>query len=74
MARERSSQRVGPVVLEQLELQLGEPWGGRSPRVLTRAFEAFSFRAEGMGRLNEDARCEGKVRGGEQLLLPLFLR
>ncbi len=35
------------------------PWRGQSPRVLTRAFGAFSFTAEGMGRLDLDASHVG---------------
>ncbi len=73
MARERSSQREAPVAYEQLALQLGEPWGGRSPRYLTRAAQTFRFAPEGMGRSIQDATPEGVVIGGEQLLLPLFL-
>ncbi len=37
---------------DQLELDLRMPWSGYSPRVLTSAYRAFSFGAEGMGRLD----------------------
>ncbi len=37
---------------EQLLLELGEPWGGISPRYLTRVFGQFSFTRKGMGRPN----------------------
>ncbi len=49
------------------------PWGGRSPRGLTRASRAFSFRREGMGRLcgSEMDEC-GDIDMEQlgQLLLP----
>ena len=32
-----------------------EPWGGISPRHLTKSFRRFSFIREGTGRLNLDA-------------------
>jgi len=63
----------------QLRLELGDfpgaglalPWGGQSPRVLTRAFAAFSFRREGMGRLSRDASHVGEDKLRElQLELP----
>ena len=67
----------------QLELELGDlpgagkdlPWGGRSPRGLTKASKAFSFRREGMGRLNEDASHVGDIdlETLGQRLLPLML-
>ena len=37
---------------EQLELELGMPWQGRSPRFLTRAF--LDRRFGGTGRVNRD--------------------
>ena len=40
---------------EQLVLDLQDrqlPWGGRSPRTLTRCFERFSLASEGTGRLD----------------------
>ena len=48
---------------EQLEIDLwGEldspvrdPWGGRSPRELTRGFEMFSFVRSGTGRVHLEA-------------------
>ncbi len=40
---------------EQLRLDLGMPWDGKSPRFLTRGFEIFSLASEGTGRLNLDA-------------------
>ncbi len=56
---------------EQLEMRLKMPWEGKSPRVLTRAFRAFSFTAEGMGRLDQDASPVGDIEQEElgQLLL-----
>ncbi len=61
---------------EQLELALPwgrhQPWEARSPRVLTRAYRAFSFRAEGMGRLDLDAPHAGDTEQEQlgQLLFP----
>jgi len=53
---------------EQLELELfgpglpfREPWGGRSPRELTRAYILFSLRALPPGGVMEDAIAGGKV-------------
>jgi len=37
---------------EQLELELGMPWYGISPRYLTRAPERISLSSEGTGRPN----------------------
>jgi len=65
----------------QLWLELGDvpgagselPWGGRSPRELTRCAQSFSFTAEGMGRLDQVASHVGDREVGgaaEQLLLP----
>ena len=66
----------------QLELELGNfpgagkdlPWGGCSARGLTRAYVAFSFTAEGMGRLDQDAAHVGDpyVEQLGQLVLLLF--
>ena len=63
---ERDLEKLG-----QLTLDLRLPWDGYSPRVLTRAYETFSFTAEGMGRLDQDASHVGdlNIRGG-QLALP----
>ncbi len=46
--------------------------GGRSPRELTRAFQARRFRPEGMGRLDQDASHIGEINQEElgQLLFP----
>ncbi len=41
-----SSSRIG----DQLELKLGMPWHGVSPRYLTRGHKAFSLASEGTGR------------------------
>jgi len=64
--------RAGRKLGEQLLLALGMPWEGRSPRVLTRAFEEFSFTAEGMGRLDQEAPHVGEINQEQlgQLLLP----
>ena len=46
---------VDPVNSEQLVLRLEDrvaPWGGRSPRELTRAWGRFSFVRKGTGRLD----------------------
>jgi len=43
----------------QLELNL--PWGGRSPRVLTRAYERFTLRREALP-LDEDAATDEQYR------------
>ena len=48
------------------------PWRGQSPRVLTRAHLAFSFTAEGMGRLDQDASRVGENDQELQLQLELF--
>ncbi len=60
------------IVAGQLELDLGMPWGGRSPRGLTRAYKTFRFRPEGMGPLNGDASHAGDIEQEElgQLVLP----
>ena len=39
-------------MMAQLELKLGMPWDGYSPRYLTKAFGRFSFASEGTGRSN----------------------
>ncbi len=60
----------------QRELELGDlrvvvPWQGQSPRVLTRSYLAFSFTAEGMGRLDQDASLVGDIEQellGQELL------
>ncbi len=74
MAKRRSLAERDHVMHQQLELQLGEPWGGYSPRVLTKAFLARRLRAEGMGRLDQDASHVGDIEEEElgQLLLPFF--
>ena len=36
----------------QLQLELGMPWDGISPRYLTRGFIDFSLASEGTGRSN----------------------
>ena len=38
------------MISEQLKLELGMPWDGRSPRYLTKAAELFSLASEGTGR------------------------
>ncbi len=48
------------------------PWNGRSPRVLTRAFGAFSLGREGMSRLDLGASHVGEINQEGQLVLPLF--
>ena len=48
------------------------PWRGQSPRVLTKAHLAFSFTAEGMGRLDQDASRVGENDQELQLQLRLF--
>jgi len=49
------------------------PWGGISPRLLTRVHSSISFGAEGMGRLDLDASHVGDIDREElgQLLFPL---
>ncbi len=62
----------------QLQLELDDvrkvlPWGGRSPRELTRSFETFRFATEGMGRLDLDASHVGDNKQEElrfELLFP----
>jgi len=39
---------------DQLQLQLGLPWDGVSPRYLTRSAELFTFAPEGTGRTVRD--------------------
>jgi len=67
------------VIGDQLELfppgEVGAgasaPWGGRCPRELTRAFQAFSFGREGMGRLDLGASHVGDFENtGAQIELP----
>jgi len=76
MAKEATLRREESMGLcEQLELDLRLPWGGLSPRVLTRASEAFRFGPEGMGRLDLDASRAGEITQEElgQLLLPFVI-
>ena len=56
---------------EQLELDLGMPWLGRSPRELTRAAILFRFGPEGTSRANLDV--PRLKRKGPQDLLQLEL-
>ncbi len=57
---------------EQLVLSLDDvrlkrvvvPWGGRSPRVLTRAWERFSLEAQGGGREVDPRQVEMFARFG----------
>ena len=49
------------------------PWKGQSPRVLTKAFETFRFRPEGMGRLDQDASHVGEITQSSSNQLELFL-
>jgi len=65
-----------PRVGDQLELGLAgpgrawlEPWGGASPRVLTRTFKKFSLRAPPTGGLRDNDR----VLHGYEEELPLQL-
>ena len=65
----------------QLELELGTfpgagldlPWGGVSPRALTRGASIISFTAEGMGRLDLDASHVGDRKWRSSAQLDLFL-
>jgi len=57
---------------EQLLLALRLPWDGVSPRLLTAAYLNSTFRAEGMGRLDQDASHVGDIEqeslpGGQRL-------
>ena len=45
----------------QLDLDLGEPWGGKSPRLLTKAVLNFSFPRKPTG----GPRPDGSVRSEE---------
>ena len=61
----------------QRELELDDVrkvvvWSGRSPRELTRAYKAFSFVREGMGRLDQDATCPGDLEQEDPLQGVLF--
>jgi len=66
---------------EQLELALSrvlrkaeEPWGGQSPRVLTKSYGLFRFRPQGMGRLDLEASHVGDHKSEVELeQLDLFL-
>jgi len=40
---------------EQLKLELGMPWDGVSPRLLTKGRLLFSLASEGTGRARQDA-------------------
>ena len=51
MSRRTRRTHVLPVASEQLKLDLGMPWDGRSPRFLTRVASLFTFQA-GTGRPN----------------------
>ncbi len=46
---------------EQLRLELGMPWSGLSPRLLTRAHARFSLASEGTGRSNPEPIAMLKV-------------
>ena len=37
---------------DQRSSESAEPWNGKSPRTLTRAYERFSLSSEGTGRAN----------------------
>jgi len=60
------------VQLELFPRSASVPWGGVSPRELTRAFRAFSFTAEGMGPLNPDAPRVGENKPEAPAQLELF--
>ncbi len=57
--KERSSQvkdgQDGSLLVDE-----STPWEGRSPRELTKSYRTYSFRAEGMGRLDQDASRVGE--------------
>ncbi len=68
--RRRSSTRVGvQLILELEDARLRIPWGGRSPRSLTRCGKLFSLVAPPPGGLVEDAKdqlllfLKGKFHG-----------
>ena len=65
--RTRRTHDPFPVNSEQLQLALGMPWNGVSPRYLTKVHERFSLASEGTGRANLDP-----VRPIERLQLELF--
>ncbi len=74
MARKRRFAQLELGLDDVRKAVVEEPWGGKSPRVLTRAFVAFSLVREGMGRLDQDASHVGDVRVREvQLDLPFLL-
>ncbi len=72
-----------PHVGEQLSLELAgpgrswlEPWGGKSPRGLTKAFERFSLRASPAGGPIRNASRPSDKEQEElvQLLLPFLIK